>query len=100
MKRLLLAVAAVAVAGMSQAETRVAADLYGKTCVACHSVGAAGAPKAFDAEAWKPRLEKGMPTLVANVTKGLNAMPPKGMCYDCTPAEYESVIQYMASPKK
>ena len=29
---------------------------------------------------------------------GLNAMPPKGMCFDCTDDEYKALIEYMAKP--
>ncbi len=59
----------------------------------------AGAPKTGDAEAWKPRLDKGMDVIVASVTNGLNAMPPKGMCMDCSEEDYSALIKYMATPK-
>jgi cytochrome c5 len=73
---------------------------YDKSCKVCHDAGAAGAPKIGDAEAWAPRLAKGMDALVASVNKGLNAMPPKGMCFDCTDADYAALIQYMSAPAK
>ena len=57
-------------------------------------------PKTGDAEAWAPRMAKGMDALVASVNKGLNAMPPKGMCFDCTDADYAALIQYMSEPAK
>jgi cytochrome c5 len=41
-----------------------------------------------------------MDALVASVNKGLNAMPPKGMCFDCTDADYAALIQYMSEPAK
>ena len=63
----------------------------------CHSAGAAGAPKTGDATAWKPRMDKGMDALVASVDKGMGAMPPKGMCFDCTPDEYKALIEYMST---
>jgi cytochrome c5 len=28
----------------------------------------------------------------------MNAMPPKGMCFDCTDEEYQALIEYMAAP--
>ena len=71
---------------------------YDKSCKVCHATGAAGAPKTGDAAAWAPRMEKGMDTLVASVTNGLNAMPPKGMCFDCSDADYQALIEYMAKP--
>jgi cytochrome c5 len=69
---------------------------YGKSCAVCHAAGAAGAPKTGAVEEWEPRLAKGMDTLVQSVQNGLNAMPPKGMCFDCSPAQYEALIEYMA----
>ena len=71
---------------------------YDKSCKVCHDSGAAGAPKTGDAAAWEPRMAKGMDVLVASVNNGLNAMPPKGMCYDCSDDEYKALIEYMAAP--
>ena len=31
--------------------------------------------------------------------KGMNAMPPKGMCFDCDAVEIEALIVYMAEDK-
>jgi cytochrome c5 len=90
--------------GMSFATFSFSADeavmaKYQQSCSICHSVGAAGAPKTGSAEEWAPRLEKGMDTLVASVTNGLNAMPPKGMCNDCSADDYKAMIEYMSTPQ-
>ncbi len=69
---------------------------YKQSCAACHSSGVAGAPKAFDEAAWKPRLATGMDALVETVVKGKGAMPPKGLCNDCTPDQYKALINHMA----
>ena len=53
-------------------------------------------PKKGDKAAWEPRLAKGMDTLVQSVTNGLNAMPPKGLCMDCSAEDYKAVIQWMS----
>lgn len=71
---------------------------YQKSCFACHSTGAAGAPIAHDVAAWKPRLAQGMPTLLQHVKTGINAMPPTGMCADCTEADYTALIEFMSAP--
>ncbi|MEZ5570657.1 MAG: c-type cytochrome [Halioglobus sp.] len=71
---------------------------YQTSCFACHSTGAAGAPLAHDVEAWKPRLEKGMPALLESVKKGFNAMPPTGLCASCSDADYTALIVFMSSP--
>lgn len=73
-------------------------DKYNKSCAVCHNAGAAGAPKTGDAAAWAPKLEKGMDALLQSVKNGLNAMPPKGMCFDCTDEEYAALIEYMSTP--
>ena len=73
-------------------------DKYNKSCAVCHAAGVAGAPKTGNEEAWAPRMEKGMDALVASVKNGLNAMPPKGMCFDCSDEEYAELINYMAKP--
>jgi cytochrome c5 len=73
-------------------------DKYNKSCAVCHNSGAANAPKTGDATAWEPRLAKGMDELVKAVNGGLNAMPPKGMCFDCSDEDYKALIEYMAKP--
>jgi cytochrome c5 len=75
-----------------------APEKYQSACFACHSMGVAGAPKTHDVAAWGPHMAKGIPALVASVKKGLNAMPPTGMCPTCTDAEYTALIEFMAAP--
>lgn len=75
-------------------------EKFNKSCAVCHNTGAANAPKVHDVDAWKPRLDKGMDVLVQSVNNGLNAMPPKGMCFDCSDDDYRALITYMASPAK
>jgi cytochrome c5 len=38
----------------------------------------------------------GIDTLVATVKTGKNAMPPGGMCTDCTDDDYKNAIEYMS----
>lgn len=75
-------------------------DKYQKSCHICHASGVANAPKLHDVEAWKPHLAKGMDTLVGSVKNGLNAMPPGGLCQDCSDEDYKALIEFMSSPKK
>ena len=97
MKKIIIAAAVMAASVSVQA--RDTAEIYAKTCTVCHETGAANAPKRGDAAAWKPRLEKGNDVLMASINNGLNAMPPKGMCFDCTADEYKALITYMVAPK-
>ncbi|KXI29788.1 c-type cytochrome [Paraglaciecola hydrolytica] len=79
----------------SSAGPRSGAQVYNKSCVACHSVGVLGAPKLHDAADWGPRMSKGIDTLVEHGIKGFNAMPPKGTCGDCSDDEIKAAIEYM-----
>lgn len=94
MKKLFAAVLMCSALG-AQAE---APAKYQASCFACHSTGAAGAPKTHDVAAWAPRMEKDMAALVATVRDGLNGMPPTGLCADCTDEEYAELIKFMAEP--
>jgi cytochrome c5 len=69
-------------------------------CAMCHGTGAAGAPKIGDAAAWKPRIAQGIDTLVKHAIAGLNAMPAKGTCGDCSDAEIKSAVEYMVNKSK
>lgn len=82
---------------MASAGPKSGEEIYNGTCVSCHGTGAAGAPKMGDAAAWAPRIATGMDSMLANATKGLNAMPPKGLCMACSDAELQSAIEYMVS---
>jgi cytochrome c5 len=73
-------------------------DKYNRSCAVCHASGAAGAPVTHDVATWEPRLAKGMDVLVASATTGLNAMPPKGMCFDCSADDYTALIEFMSKP--
>lgn len=69
--------------------------VYNSYCIACHMNGVAGAPKFGHPEDWQPRVDKGMDVLLKDAMSGLRAMPPKGLCFDCTEDELRSAIQYM-----
>jgi cytochrome c5 len=75
-------------------------EITNTKCNVCHGTGAAGAPKVGDAAAWKPRIAKGVDTLVKNAISGINAMPPKGTCADCSDAEIKSAVEYMVNKSK
>lgn len=71
--------------------------IYLRSCYSCHDRGVSGAPRTGDSAAWQPRLAKGMDTLVANAINGYRAMPPRGLCFDCSEAELAELIRYMAN---
>ena len=72
-------------------------QVYNASCLACHSTGVAGAPKVGDQASWAPRAAKGLDSLLATAVSGLNAMPPKGTCADCSDEELKAAIEYMLS---
>ena len=84
--------------GMASDET-TAKDyqkIYQRSCFACHSTGAAGAPRTGDTAAWDARMEeKGMDGLVAASLSGSGGMPPKGLCGDCDATDMRALIELM-----
>lgn len=70
-------------------------DVYGKFCRTCHETGLNEAPKLGDAEAWAPRIAKGMEVMLRTTKDGLNLMPAMGLCMACSDAELEAAIDYM-----
>lgn len=51
--------------------------VFNAQCAACHTTGAAGAPKLGDAASWANRIQTGFEALVASALKGKGAMPPQ-----------------------
>lgn len=72
-------------------------DIYEQYCIICHKDGVANAPKFENEGDWKPRLSQAgsVDGLVAIAIKGLNVMPPKGTCQDCTDKDLKKAIEYM-----
>ena len=110
-----LFVAALALAGCSpsapKAPARSAAELealrpadarlagvYERACFLCHARAGSGAPLVGDIAAWTPRLSKGTDALVAQVKQGVGGMPPRGLCPDCSDADFVDLITFMSQP--
>jgi len=73
------------------AAARTGAEIVAKQCSMCHGPNPM-APKTAADWAARSKAAGGIDGLVASATKGKNAMPPKGMCMDCTPAELKAAI--------
>lgn len=71
--------------------------VYKAVCAACHTTGAAGAPKLGDAAGWASRISQGQATLVSNAIKGIRAMPAKGGNPDLDDVEVERAVVYLAN---
>ena len=92
--------APVAAAPAAASGPRSGADVYNTACAACHGTGAAGAPKMGDAGAWAPRIDKGLETLLNNAINGINGMPPRGLCMDCSDDELKAAVGHMVEGSK
>jgi cytochrome c5 len=73
-------------------------DIIAKHCNACHGTGLLGAPKIGDAAAWKDRADHqgGLDGILAKAITGINSMPPKGTCADCSDDELKGAIKKMS----
>jgi len=83
--------------GAAAAAPRPGDEVYNSACAACHASGVAGAPKLGDQGAWSARAAKGVDGLLSSAINGLNAMPPKGTCANCSDEELKGAIEYMLS---
>ncbi|HEY0288330.1 MAG TPA: c-type cytochrome [Pseudomonas sp.] len=73
-------------------------EVIAKHCNACHGTGLLGAPKIGDSAAWKDRADHqgGLDGILAKAITGINAMPPKGTCGDCSDDELKGAIKKMS----
>ena len=60
------------------ASLKTGEQVYKLVCSACHSIGAAGAPRTGDAAAWAPRIATGYEALLNSALKGKGAMAAQG----------------------
>ncbi len=74
---------------------RTGDQVYNTFCIACHSTGAAGAPKTQNAADWAPRIAKGMDVLKDHAINGFNAMPARGTCMNCSDDELVAAIDHL-----
>jgi cytochrome c5 len=72
-------------------------EIYKSVCLACHSSGAAGAPKLGDKRDWAPRIKAGQKKLVDVAIKGAGAMPARGGGAGLSDLEVERAVVYMAN---
>ncbi len=82
---------------LAQADTGFSVQgAYEQYCAMCHTSGMAGAPLLHDEAHWGPRLEEvGFDEILQNSITGINAMPPRGMCMDCTDEQLAELVEYL-----
>lgn len=71
--------------------------VYSTYCFACHGTGANNAPVLGNIEHWAPRIAKGIDALYESAINGFNngAMPPKGLCADCSDDEVKATVDHI-----
>ena len=111
MGRLVIALALIALGGCDREDPAVVvaraqkmqpaspqlAEIWQRSCRNCHVVRDSGAPLAGDAAAWKPRLAQGMDLLTQHAMQGFKNMPARGLCPDCTEADFRALIAFMSA---
>lgn len=73
-------------------------QIYTHFCVNCHAAKPlipVGAPRINEDDDWKMRLKQGMDSLFKHTDEGLNAMPPRGGCFECTDKQLMLAITFM-----
>lgn len=75
------------------------------TCKGCHDIGVAGAPKLGDADAWAPRIAKGMQTLYAHALQGYfgpggTMMPARGGNDRLSDQDVTAAVDYMVAASR
>ncbi|MDE2418424.1 MAG: cytochrome c5 family protein [Burkholderiales bacterium] len=77
-------------------EMKTGEQVFAGQCTACHTAGAAGAPKFGDAVAWGPRIKTGFDALLNSALKGKGAMGAQGGG-DFSDYEVARAVVYMAN---
>ncbi len=73
------------------------AEIYDRSCRACHTDQESKAPLTGHSDAWRLRMEvRGIDGLTNSVRTGLEAMPPMGLCNDCSDENFRQLIEFMS----
>ena len=89
--------AGMVMAGAGSGEPKPPEEVYQTFCFACHGTGANNAPVYANAEAWAPRIAKGVDALYESALNGFNngAMPAKGLCMACSADDIKATVDYL-----
>ncbi len=86
-----------AVAGTAPAAEVSGASVYDTSCAACHSTGAAGAPKFGEAGEWADRIAQGIDILNERAINGFNTMPAKGGNAALSDEQVRAAVEHIVS---
>ncbi|MDX2494685.1 MAG: c-type cytochrome [Desulfuromusa sp.] len=74
--------------------------IYTSSCLTCHKLGIAGAPKVGDKGAWASRIAGGEENMLNNAIKGIGSMPPKGGASKLSDEEIKAAVEYMVEESR
>ena len=70
--------------------------IYNTYCISCHQAGISGAYRFGDTAAWQHELEEHtMDEIFATAIAGEGAMPPRGLCSQCSDEQIREATLYM-----
>lgn len=93
-----VALAATGSAALAQgAPGKSGEQVYSETCVACHRIGWAGAPKMGDQKTWKKLIAEGLDDIGGAAIVGVRLMPAKGGREEYSDLEVLRGTVYMAN---
>jgi cytochrome c5 len=84
-----------------QNDPQAGKKIYQHFCATCHAKDPSielGAPKIGVKNDWKLRMKKGLDRLLVVTKNGLNQMPPRGGCFECSDDLLKAAIVYMLPP--
>lgn len=78
------------------------AQIYQHFCVNCHAqkpLIPLGAPRFGEEKDWSERLNQGIKVLFQHTEEGINAMPPRGGCFECSDEQLALALVEMLPEK-
>lgn len=81
-----------------QNDPQAGKKIYQQFCSTCHAKNPiinVGAPRIGVISDWNARMQKGLSGLLAVTAAGINQMPPRGGCFECSDAQLKAAIVYM-----
>lgn len=83
---------------------QVGREIYTHFCASCHEPDPLiplGAPRKGNKQDWQARLkQRNLKAMLKTTDEGINNMPPRGGCFECTDDDLLAAIQYMLPHEK
>ena len=67
-------------------------------CSSCHApnpIIPLGAPRMGYPDEWSPRIKQGFETMFKHASEGLNAMPARGGCFECSDEQLRRAMRFI-----